>query len=295
MAKPRDDRQKDLLRPALETIVDHGHPLVRLACEIDWGFLDGRFASVCTPGVGQPPLPTRLVAGLFILKHMHDLSDEVLCARWLENPYYQFFCGELSFCHRLPFERSSLTHWRQRLGEEQLVALIQESLSVAHKTGALATRDLERVVVDTTVQPKAIAHPTDARLCHRALEKLVDLARRNDVPLRQSYRRVAKRAAIMVGRYTHAHQFKRARRALKFLRIRLGRVIRDIRRKIAGNDALTERFADLLALAIRVRFQDHRQRGPKVYALHAPRWSASARAKPEPLTSSVARYRSRRR
>ena len=270
MAKPRDDRQKDLLRPALEAIIDLGHPLVRLAGAIDWRFLDKRFAGVCTAGAGQPPLPTRLVAGLLILKHMHDLSDEVLCARWLENPYYQFFCGELSFCHQLPFDRSSLTHWRQRLGEEHLVALLQESLSVAHKTGALATRDLERVVVDTTVQPKAIAHPTDARLCHRALEKLVDLAQRNDVKLRQSYRRVAKRAAIMVGRYTHAHQFKRARRQLKFLRIRLGRVIRDIRRKIAGNEALQERFADLLALAHRVRFQDHRQRGPKVYALHAP-------------------------
>src|SRR5262245_403409 len=88
--------------------------------------------------------------------------------------------------------------------------------------------------------------------------------------LRQSYRRVAKRAAIMVGGYTHAHQFKRARRALRFLRIRLGRVIRDIRRNIAGNAALEERFADLLALAMRVRFQDHRQRGPKVYSLHAP-------------------------
>lgn len=270
MAKPRDDRQKDLLRPALEEIIDLGHPLVRLAREIDWGFLDQRFAGVCTPGAGQPGLPTRLVAGLFILKHMHDLSDEVLCARWLENPYYQFFCGELSFCHQLPFDRSSLTHWRQRLGEAQLAALLQESLSVAHKTGALATRDLERVVVDTTVQPKAIAHPTDARLCHRALEKLVNLARSHNVKLRQSYRRVAKRAAIMVGRYTHAHQFKRARRALKFLRIRLGRVIRDIRRKIEGNAALKERFADLLALAHRVRFQDHRQRGHKVYALHAP-------------------------
>jgi len=270
MAKPRDDRQKDLLRPALEEIIDLGHPLVRLAGAIDWDFLDGRFAGVCTAGAGQPPLPTRLVAGLFILKHMHDLSDEVLCARWLENPYYQFFCGELSFCHRLPFDRSSLTHWRQRLGEEGLVALLQESLSVAHKTGALAARDLERVVVDTTVQPKAIAHPTDARLCHRALEKLVDLARRHGVKLRQSYRRVAKRAAIMVGRYSHAHQFKRAQRALKFLRTRLGRVIRDIRRKIEGDEPLQQRFADLLALAHRVRFQDHRQRGHKVYALHAP-------------------------
>ena len=270
MAKPRDDRQKDLLRPALEDIIDLGHPLVRLARQIDWQFLDDRFVSVCSSGPGQPPLPTRLVAGLFILKHMHDLSDEVLCARWLENPYYQFFCGELSFCHKLPFDRSSLTHWRQRLGEKQLVALIQESLSVAHKTGALATRDLERVVVDTTVQAKAITHPTDARLCHRALEKLVDLAARNGVPLRQSYRRVAKRAAIMVGRYTHAHQFKRARRELRFLRTRLGRVIRDIRRRIDGNEALKQRFANLLALAHRVRFQDHRQRGPKVYSLHAP-------------------------
>jgi transposase-like protein DUF772 len=128
--------------------------------EIDWGFLDRRFASVCTPGPGQPGLPTRLVAGLFILKHMHNLSDEVLCARWLENPYYQFFCGELSFCHRLPFDRSSLTHWRQRLGEEQLVALIQESLSVAHKTGALATRDLERV-------PSAHLNPQAWTTCPR--------------------------------------------------------------------------------------------------------------------------------
>lgn len=270
MAKPRDDRQKDLLKPALAEIIDLGHPLARLTREIDWGFLDRRFAGVCTPGGGHPPLPTRLVAGLLILKHLHDLSDEALCARWVENPYYQYFCGEESFRHKLPFDRSSLTRWRQRLGEEHLAALLQESLSVAHKLGALVTRDLERVVVDTTVQPKAITHPTDARLCHRALEQLVDLARRHGVPLRQSYMRVAKRAAIMVGRYTHAHQFKRARRQLKFLRTRLGRVVRDIRRKTAGDEGLQARFAELLALAMRVQFQDHRQRGPKVYALHAP-------------------------
>src|SRR6476646_6350337 len=218
MSKPRDDRQKDLLLPALDQIIDMGHPLVRLAALIDWKFLDDRFGSVCQTGPGQPGLPTRLVAGLFILKHMHNLSDEVLCARWIENPCYQYFCGELSFCHRLPFDRSSMTRWRQRLGAEQLVALIQESLSVAHKTGAIG--------------PKALAHPTDARLMHRAITKLVELAKRNRVPLRQSYLRLAKRAAIMVGRYTHAHQFKRARRQLKFLRTRLGRIIRDICRKI---------------------------------------------------------------
>src|SRR3546814_7930283 len=140
---------------------------------------------------------------------MHSLSDEVLCARWVENPYYQYFCGEAVFCHELPFDRSSLTRWRQRLGEEHLAARLQESLSVARRTGALARVDLERVAVDTTVQPKAIAHPTDARLTNRALVKLVALARKEGVALRQSYLRVAKRAAIMVGRYTHAHQFKR--------------------------------------------------------------------------------------
>src|SRR5260370_22337939 len=82
MAKPRDDRQKDLLRPALEAIIDLGHPLVRLARAIDWQFLDGRFAGVCTAGAGQPPLPTRLVAGLVIFQDIHDLVDEVLCVRW---------------------------------------------------------------------------------------------------------------------------------------------------------------------------------------------------------------------
>ena len=91
------------------------------------------------------------MAGLFILKHMHNLSDEALCDRWVENPYFQFFCGEAVFRHELPFDRSSLTRWRQRLGEEQIAALLQESLSVAHRSGAIESKDLERVVVDTTV------------------------------------------------------------------------------------------------------------------------------------------------
>jgi len=270
VSEPRDDRQDDLFRASLEAIINLRHPLVRLAAEINWDFLAKRFSSVCRIGPGQPPLPTRLVAGLFILKHMHNLSDEALCDRWVENPYFQYFCGEAVFRHELPFDRSSLTRWRQRLGEEQIAALLQESLSVAHRSGAIQTNDLERVVVDTTVQEKAITHPTDARLIHRAIEKLVDLAKREGVKLRQSYLRLAKRAAIMVGRYTHAHQFKRARRELKFLRTRLGRVIRDIRRKIEDDPALKDRFDPLLDLALRVRHQEQRQRGPKVYSLHAP-------------------------
>jgi IS5 family transposase len=218
MSQPRDDRQDDLFGPLLEEIINLRHPLVRLAGEIDWDFLARRFSSVCRVGPGQPPLPTRLVAGLFILKHMHNLSDEALCERWWRT---RISNGEVVFRHELPFDRSSLTRWRQRLGEKQIVALLQESLSVAHRTGAIDTKDLERVAIDTTVREKAIAHPTDARLTYRAIEKLVELAKREGVELRQSYLRLAKRAAIMVGRYMHAHQFKRARRELKFLRTRL--------------------------------------------------------------------------
>jgi IS5 family transposase len=120
--------------PSLEQIIAMGHPLVRLAGEIDWGFLDRRFGEVYAAGDGQPPLAVRLIAGLFILKEMHSLSDEALCARWVENPYFQYFCGERVFRHELPFDRSSLTRWRQRLGEERLSALLQESLRVAHAT-----------------------------------------------------------------------------------------------------------------------------------------------------------------
>ena len=157
MSQPRDDRQDDLFCPLLEEIINLRHPLVRLAGAIDWEFLAGRFSSVCRLGPGQPPLPTRLVAGLFILKHMHNLSDEALCERWVENPYFQYFCGEVVFRHELPFDRSSLTRWRQRLGEEQIVALLQESLSEAHRTGAIATRDLERVAIESGVSPRPSA------------------------------------------------------------------------------------------------------------------------------------------
>jgi IS5 family transposase len=182
-----------------------------------------------------------------------------------------------------------LTRWRQRLGEERLAALIQESLAVAAKTGALATKDLERVAVDTTVQPKAVAHPTDARLTHRAIEKLVAFAKQHGVALRQSYLRLAKRAAIMVGRYTHAHQFKRANRELKFLRTRLGRLIRDINRKIAGDGALEEHFAPLRDLAVKIRHRTTGNAARRSIRCTPPRSNASAKARLERPMSSAAR------
>jgi len=271
--RPRERRetgQSDLLRSRLDAIIDLNHPLAKLARTVDWGFLEERFGAVYSDKPGQPPLPTRLMAGLAILKYTHDLSDEVLCERWVENPYYQYFCGEEFFQHRLVFDRSSLTRWRQRMDEEKLQALIQESLSVARRTGAIKPSQLSRVIVDTTVQPKNVMFPTDAKLLNRAREILVRLAGKHGVDLRQSYKRVGKYALIKHQRYAHAKQFKRANRSLRKLKTYLGRVIRDIVRKTEGNEAMQRVFERSLSLARTVRDQKQHQRGYKVYSLHAP-------------------------
>jgi IS5 family transposase len=266
----RDSGEQDLFRSRLDQIIDIDHPLAKLARAIDWRFLEDKFGAVYTEGVGRPPLPTRLMAGLAILKHTYNLSDEVMCEQWIENPYYQYFCGEEFFQHRLPLDRSSMTNWRNRMGEERLQGLLQESLAVATKTGAMKPGDLARVIVDTTVQPKNITFPTDAKLLNRAREKLVKLAKKLGVELRQSYTRVGKFELIQHQRYAHAKHFKRAKRALRKLKTYLGRVIRDIARKIDGDGGLETAFAHLLSLARRVRTQERGQRGPKIYSLHAP-------------------------
>jgi transposase, IS5 family len=266
----RDSGQNDLFRARLDHIVDMNHPLAKLARTTGWTFLEESFGAVYEDDPGRPPLPTRLMAGLAILKYMYNLSDEALCERWLENPYYQLFCGEEFFQHKLPFDRSSLTRWRQRMGEERLIALVKESLAVATRTGAAKPSDFSKVIVDTTVQEKAIAFPTDAKLMHRARERLVRLAKKHGVRLRQSYERVGKRALIAHQRYAHAKQFKRANKALRRIRTWLGRIERDIARRIKGNEALRETFRRPLFLASRVREQRKNQRGRKVYSLHAP-------------------------
>jgi IS5 family transposase len=192
------------------------------------------------------------MAGLAILKYTFDLSDDAVCERWVESPYFQYFCGEEFFCHELPLDRSSLTRWRQRMGEARILALLQESLAVAVKTGAMQPEDTRRVIVDTTVQPKNVMFPTDAKLINRAREKLVKLAGKLGLHLRQSYRRVGKLALIRHQRYAHAHQFKRANKALRKLKTYLGRTIRDIARQIAGEDELQAIFLRPLHLAGRV-------------------------------------------
>ncbi len=260
---------EDLFRSRLENIIDLRHELVRLAAAIEWRFFDDAFDTFYSED-GQPGIATRMMVGLHILKHMFDLSDEEVCERWVYDPYFQHFCGQTYFQHALPIDRSSMTRWRDRIGSEGLEKVFQESLGVAHRTGALRTKDLRRVTVDTTVQEKAVAFPTDAKLNNKARERLVRLAREHGVPLRQSYARVGKRALIMQGRYRHAKQHKRANRAMRKLKTYLGRTIRDIRRKTAHDEDLRDAFRSPLWLAERVLTQKRRDPYPKVYSLHAP-------------------------
>src|SRR5215469_6560485 len=258
----------DLFRARLDQIIDMKHELVQLAGKIDWNWLDSEIAPLYSDK-GRPGIETRFVVGLLLLKHIYGLSDEGVCERWIYDPYFQYFTGEEFFQHAFPHERSDLSHWRQRLGDK-LELLLAESLRVAHESGALRTKDLERVTVDTTVQPKAITFPTDAKLLHAAIKGLNRLARKYGVRLRQSYLRIAKQAAMMAGRYAHAKQFKRHQRQLRLLRTRLGRLIRDIRRKIAGNADLEAEFIWPLSRADQIRSQQQRQRGWKLYSFHAP-------------------------
>jgi len=261
-------RHDDLFRARLDQIINMGHELVVLADKIDWSWLDAELAESFSDR-GRPAEPVRFMLGMFLLKHTYGLSDEQVWDRWVFDPYFQYFTGEEFFQHELPHERSGMSHWRKRIGDK-LDILLAETLRIAHDTGALRKRDLARVTVDTTVQPKNVTFPTDAKLLETAIQQLGKLAKAHDVPLRQSYPRVAKRAAMMAGRYAHAKQFKRMNGRIKFLRTRLGRIIRDIRRKIDGEAKLEEIFAVALSKASQIRWQKQRQRGWKLYSWHAP-------------------------
>ena len=268
-ALPESDQE--LFRSRLENIVDARHPLVRLSGLMDWQQFEAAFGALYKDGIGRPALPTRLMVGLHLLKHMDGLSDEAVCARYLDSPYAQLFCGETYFQHRLPLDRSSLTRWRKRIGAERMEALLAESLEVAQRGGAVGEKHLRRVTIDTTVQPKAVTHPTDSKLLHRGIEILVRLARRHGVVLRQSYVRVAKWAKRDAAKLMHSGRPRQAERQVRRLRTWLGRLARDITRKITGHARAEAVFDETLALITRLLRQRREDRGSgKLYSLHAP-------------------------
>jgi IS5 family transposase len=276
--QPEGDGSDDLFRARLSNQLDLKHPLLRLAELIDWQRFETAFGALYHETAGRPGKPMRLMVGLTYLKHTYNLSDEEVCARWVENPYWQFFCGFDYLQHQLPIDPSSLTRWRERIGASGMELLLSVTVEAAVTSGAVRPSSLERVSVDTTVQPKAIAYPLDSRLYHRGREILVRLAARHGIKLRQSYQRLGKRALRLANRYAHARQMRRARREIKRLKTFLGRVSRDIGRKLGVRPELARYFAEALALVDRLLAQQKTDHA-KLYSLHAPEVECLAKGK----------------
>jgi IS5 family transposase len=269
--------QSSLFSVSLEQICDGSQPLVKLTHAIDWAAFDSAFGPLYCEDNGRPGKPIRLMVGLSILKAMFGESDEGLVEKWVQNPYWQYLCGEHEFQHCFPIEPTSMGKWRKRVESKGLEKLLESSIAAGLKSGTIRREHLMNVNVDTTVQEKAIAFPTDARLQHRMRERLVREAVRVGVELRQTYTRKSKKALIMSGRYRHARQGNRAKREQKKIRIYLGRVLRDLLRKteVGTRD---KGLSAQLALAARLLLQkrdDHN----KLYALHAPEVECIAKGK----------------
>jgi len=261
----KEPNQGELFRSRLENILNRKHALFQLADQINWAVFETEFGALYDERMGRPGVPTRVMVGLHFLKHMYDESDESVVEKFVENPYWQYFCGCEFFRHDLPIDPSSMTRWRQRVGPERMKELLKETLETAKRRGDLTRHHVYSVNVDTTVQEKAIAHPTDARLYQKARVRLVNEAMKRGIRLRQSYKRLGRVALCKQSRHAHAKQMRRARRETRRLRTYLGRVIRDIDRKCPKPDT---DFHILLEIAKAIHEQkrdDHN----KVYSLHA--------------------------
>jgi len=234
---------------------------------IDWSEFEQAFGKLYDPGQGRPAKPIRLMVGLHYLKHAYDLSDEDVVARWVENPYWQYFCGSTHFEHEFPIDASLMTKWRKKVKTEGMEKLLEVTIKTGLKTGTLKRTELKKLSVDTTVQEKAITFPTDAKLYQRMREKLVSKAKDCGIELRQSYVRKGKQALVMYGRYAHACQYKRARKQLRKLKTYLGRVTRDIERNLQS--AQRKEFEKLLGLSHRLLWQKRHDKN-KLYSIHAP-------------------------
>ncbi|WP_017757224.1 IS5 family transposase [Pseudacidovorax intermedius] len=268
--KPSQPHTAELFRPRLDEQINMKHRLVRLAALIDWAEIERTFAVSFTSGRGRPALSPRLIAGLLYLQHTFDASDEAVVNTWVENPYWQFFCGETYLQTEAPIDASSLTRWRQRVGEEGVEALLAASIDAARRGGVIQKASVQQVIVDTTVMPKAIVHPTDSRLLDRSRQHLVRAAEDNGLRLRQNYNRVAPRLAAQIGRYAHAKQFKRMKKAVRALRTRVGRVHREVQRQLHElPEAARARVQDLLQRTGRILTQRTKDKN-KLYAVHAP-------------------------
>jgi transposase, IS5 family len=307
----------DFFRARLDEMVDPKHPLVVLSKRLPWGAIEQalapHFARKARPGLkiaapdllgehqvefgagispaGRPRLPIRLMASLQYLKNAFNLSDEELVERWSENVVWQFFSGMEYYEPRLPCDPTQIGRFRRALGEEGLEQLLKVTIETAVEIKAIKPAELERVIVDTTVQEKAMAHPVDSRLLEIARHKVVSAAKRLGIRLKQTFAAEGKTLRRKAGGYAHAKQFKRLKKAVKRQRTILGVVMREVQRKLHAMQpsattsatasptttittttpiaSAPSALATLLERAERIRTQKRADKN-KLYALHAP-------------------------
>ena len=275
MTPKKPKTELELFQSHLDQILDREHSLYKLSRQIEWKVFEHEFGALYSPGQGRPGPPIRPMVGLHYLKHAFDESDESVVERFVENPCRQYFCGFEYFQHQLPLDDTSLVKFRNRIGAKGREKLSAETIEVAKRQKLIQRGHLDKVNADTTVQEKAIAFPTDARLYHKMRVWLVREADQRGIKLRQSFPRLGKKALARQGRYAHARQMKRAARETKKLKTYLGRVMRDIARKAPKPDA---ELARLLALAERIHTQQRHDKN-KVYSVHEPEVKCIAKGK----------------
>ena len=301
----------DFFRARLGEMIDLRHPLAVLAGRLPWAAVEaavapklvpaarpvqracgqdllGAFAEEFGGGVspaGRPRLPIRLMLSLTYLKNSFNLSDEELVERWSENVQWQFFSGLEYYQPCPPCDATQIGRFRRLLGEDGLEQLLKATIETAVQIKAVLPAELERVIVDSTVQSKAIAYPVDSRLLEIARHKVVSAAKRAGIALKQTYAKEGKTLRRQAGGYAHAKQFKRLRKTVKRQRTILGTVMREVQRKLAADKATVAAggapahnpshpmgASDLtmwLERAERIRTQQKHDKN-KLYALHAP-------------------------
>jgi len=293
----------DFFRSRIDHMIDLRHPLAVLASRMPWQEIEARVAQVFSrkgrAGVtmpeldlfgqqvqrvalaskaGRPRVPLRIMIALLYLKHAFNESDEGVVERWGEAPTWQFFSGQAYFEHRAPCDATTLVKFRQLLGEEGVEELLAQTINVAVQLKLIKPQELTRVIVDSTVQHKAIAHPTDSRLLETARVKLVEAAKEAGLDLKQTFAKEGQYQSRKAGRYAHARQFKRMKRAIKRQRTIVGRLQREIERKASAATAIAaavrEALGETLNKAARIVAQSGQRKAVdgqrKLYSFHAP-------------------------
>jgi len=271
IGKLKKEAQLDLFKVQLKRLVNPNHELCILSQELDWLGLEDALKDYYSEN-GRLAIPIRTMVGMLYLKHLFNESDESVVARWIENPYWQFFTGEQYFQNTQPFDPSDFVHFRKRMGEDGMELCM--SFTVKLHVHAL---DEKEVQMDSTVQPKNITFPTDSKLAKKIIDRCLDISKSEQTSLRQSYRREVKQLMKTQYNSKHPSRAKKARKGKKRLQTIAGRLIRELRRELP-EDKLNESYADQMAMYEQVLGQRRKDKN-KIYSLHEPNTACIAKGK----------------